>query len=154
MLVRMLSRPRASESLISVVRWLNAPSAIPGVNHLHLIALGAAAAWVCGTLALRGRIANMLTRYPERFGALFCTMPVIDMRRYAKLFIGPAITDEYGDPDKPEDWRFLAGISAYHVAAPGHSISLSRVGSIFPVLPVAGNELILWRCSSRGHHGR
>jgi prolyl oligopeptidase len=64
-------------------------------------------------------IANMLTRYPERFGALFCTMPVIDMRRYAKLLIGPAITDEYGDPDNPEDWKFLAGISAYHVASPG-----------------------------------
>jgi prolyl oligopeptidase len=64
-------------------------------------------------------IANMLTRYPERFGALFCTMPVIDMRRYHKHTIGPAITDEYGDPDKPEDWAFLAGISAYHVAAPG-----------------------------------
>ncbi|HEY2530149.1 MAG TPA: prolyl oligopeptidase family serine peptidase [Xanthobacteraceae bacterium] len=64
-------------------------------------------------------IANMLTRYPERFGALFCTMPVIDMRRYHKLLIGPAITDEFGDPDKPEDWAFLAGISAYHVAAPG-----------------------------------
>jgi prolyl oligopeptidase len=26
--------------------------------------------------------------------------------------------DEYGDPDKPEDWEFLAGLSAYHVAAP------------------------------------
>src|SRR5690349_24069380 len=23
-------------------------------------------------------IANMLTRYPERFGALFCTVPIID----------------------------------------------------------------------------
>ena len=66
-------------------------------------------------------IANMLTRYPERFGALFCTVPVIDMRRYHKLLIGPAITDEYGDPDKPEDWKFLAGISAYHVAAPGQA---------------------------------
>jgi prolyl oligopeptidase len=63
----------------------------------------------------------MLTRYPKRFGALFCTMPVIDMRRYHKLLIGPAITDEYGDPDKPEDWEFLAGISAYHVAAPGQT---------------------------------
>jgi prolyl oligopeptidase len=63
-------------------------------------------------------IANMLTRYPERFGALLCTMPVIDMRRYAKLLIGPALLDEYGDPDKPEDWRFLASISAYHAAVP------------------------------------
>jgi prolyl oligopeptidase len=66
-------------------------------------------------------VANMLTRYPERFGALFCTVPVIDMRRYHKLLIGPAITDEYGDPDNPEDWKFLAEISAYHVAAPGRT---------------------------------
>jgi prolyl oligopeptidase len=66
-------------------------------------------------------VANMLTRYPDRFGALFCTVPVIDMRRYHKLLIGPAITDEYGDPDNPEDWKFLAEISAYHVAAPGRT---------------------------------
>ena len=64
-------------------------------------------------------IANMLTRYPERFGALFCTIPVIDMRRYTKLTAGAGGIDEYGDPDKPEDWAFLAGLSAYHVAAPG-----------------------------------
>ena len=64
-------------------------------------------------------IANMLTRYPDRFGALLCTVPVIDMRRYAKLLIGAACIDEYGDPDKPEDWQFLAPMSAYHVASPG-----------------------------------
>ena len=29
-------------------------------------------------------ITNMLTRYPERFGALFCTIPLIDMRRYTQ----------------------------------------------------------------------
>ena len=33
-------------------------------------------------------ITNMLTRYPERFGALFCTIPLIDMRRYSKLLAG------------------------------------------------------------------
>jgi prolyl oligopeptidase len=64
-------------------------------------------------------IANMLTRYPERFGALFCTVPLIDMRRYTKLLVGAWGIDEYGDPDKPEDWKFLSGLSAYHVAAPG-----------------------------------
>jgi len=35
-------------------------------------------------------ISNMLTRYPERFGALFCTIPLIDMRRYTKLLAGRA----------------------------------------------------------------
>ncbi|EHK54585.1 prolyl oligopeptidase family serine peptidase [Allomesorhizobium alhagi] len=63
-------------------------------------------------------IANMLIRYPERFGALFCTLPLIDMRRYTKLF-GAGGIDEYGDPDKPEDWTFLKEMSAYHAAAPG-----------------------------------
>ena len=64
-------------------------------------------------------ISNMLTRYPDRFGALFCTIPLIDMRRYAMLLAGASWIDEYGDPDKPEDWAFLKNISAYHTAAPG-----------------------------------
>jgi len=66
-------------------------------------------------------IANMLTRYPERFGALFCTIPLIDMRRYSKLLAGASWTAEYGDPDKPEDWAFLQHISAYHMAEPGRA---------------------------------
>ena len=64
-------------------------------------------------------IANMLTRYPKRFGALFCTIPLIDMRRYSKLLAGASWIAEYGDPDVPADWAFLGPISAYHTAAPG-----------------------------------
>ena len=59
-------------------------------------------------------IANMLTRYPERFGALFCTVPLIDMRRYSKLLAGASWIAEYGDPDAPEDWAFMRAFSAYH----------------------------------------
>jgi prolyl oligopeptidase len=64
-------------------------------------------------------IANMLTRYPERFGALFCTIPLIDMRRYSRLLAGASWIAEYGDPDKPADWAFLQELSAYHTAKPG-----------------------------------
>jgi prolyl oligopeptidase len=64
-------------------------------------------------------IANMLTRYPERFGALLCAVPVIDLRCSKKLLVGNVGIDEYGDPDKPEDWEFMSAMSAYHVAAPG-----------------------------------
>jgi prolyl oligopeptidase len=64
-------------------------------------------------------ITNMLTRYPERFGALFCTIPLIDMRRYSKLHAGASWIAEYGDPDDPADWAFLGHISAYHNAVPG-----------------------------------
>ena len=48
-------------------------------------------------------IANMLTRYPEQFGALFCTIPLIDMRRYARLLAGASWMAEYGDPTT-DDW--------------------------------------------------
>ena len=61
----------------------------------------------------------MLTRYPERFGALFCTIPLIDMRRYTKLLAGASWIAEYGDPDKPEEWAWLQTYSAYHAAVPG-----------------------------------
>jgi prolyl oligopeptidase len=66
-------------------------------------------------------IANMLTRYPERFGALLCTIPLIDMRRYHRLLAGASWVAEYGDPDMAEDWAFLQHISAYHVAEAGRS---------------------------------
>ena len=59
-------------------------------------------------------ITNMLVRYPERFGALFCTIPLVDMRRYTKLLAGASWMAEYGDPDKPEEWDWLKTYSAYH----------------------------------------
>jgi prolyl oligopeptidase len=66
-------------------------------------------------------ITNMLVRYPERFGALFCTIPLIDMRRYTKLLAGASWIAEYGDPDKPAEWEWLKTYSAYHTARPGQA---------------------------------
>ncbi len=64
-------------------------------------------------------ICNMLTRYPHLFGALFCTIPLIDMRRYSQLLAGASWIAEYGDPDVAEDWKHLQHTSAYHTAKPG-----------------------------------
>lgn len=66
-------------------------------------------------------ITNMLVRYPERFGALFCTIPLIDMRRYTKLLAGASWIAEYGDPDKAEEWEWLKTYSAYHNVRAGQS---------------------------------
>ncbi|OPZ01002.1 peptidase S9 [Bradyrhizobium sacchari] len=66
-------------------------------------------------------ITNMLVRYPERFGALFCTIPLIDMRRYTKLLAGASWIAEYGDPDKPEEWEWLKTYSAYHNVKAGEA---------------------------------
>jgi prolyl oligopeptidase len=63
-------------------------------------------------------VGNMLTRYPELFGAIDCAVPLLDMRRYTKLTAGASWISEYGDPDNPEDWAFLREISAYHQVEP------------------------------------
>lgn len=64
-------------------------------------------------------VGNMLTRYPDLFGAIVCAVPLLDMLRYTKLTAGPSWMAEYGDPDNPEDWAFLREFSAYQAVAPG-----------------------------------
>jgi prolyl oligopeptidase len=60
-------------------------------------------------------VGNMLTRFPELFGAVWCTVPLLDMARYTKLLAGASWIEEYGDPDKPEDWAFIREFSAYQL---------------------------------------
>ena len=55
----------------------------------------------------------MLTERPELWGAIHCGSPLLDMRRYNKLLAGASWMDEYGDPDKPEDWAYIQKYSPY-----------------------------------------
>ena len=55
----------------------------------------------------------MLTQYPERFGALVCDVPLLDMKRYHLLLAGASWVAEYGDPDNPDDWEFISEYSPY-----------------------------------------
>ena len=59
-------------------------------------------------------VGNMLTHYPELFGAIVCQVPLLDMMRYTKLSAGTSWIAEYGDPDVPEDWAFIQTFSPYH----------------------------------------
>jgi prolyl oligopeptidase len=55
----------------------------------------------------------MLTQYPEKFGALVCDVPLLDMKRYHLLLAGASWVAEYGDPDNPDDWEFISEYSPY-----------------------------------------
>ena len=55
----------------------------------------------------------MLTRYPELFGAVVASVPLLDMRRYTELLAGRSWVAEYGDPDVEADWAFLREYSPY-----------------------------------------
>jgi prolyl oligopeptidase len=56
----------------------------------------------------------MFTQRPDLFGAVVCQVPLLDMRRYNKLLAGASWMDEFGDPDKPEEWAHIRKFSPYH----------------------------------------
>lgn len=50
---------------------------------------------------------------PELYGAVVCAVPLLDMQRYHKLLAGASWMAEYGDPDNPDDWKFMRNYSPY-----------------------------------------
>ena len=57
---------------------------------------------------------NMLTQYPEKFGAIVVQVPLLDMKRYNHLLAGASLMAEYGNPDT-SDWDFIQTFSPYHL---------------------------------------
>jgi prolyl oligopeptidase len=57
---------------------------------------------------------NMLTQYPELFGAIVIQVPLLDMYRYSQLLAGNSWMAEYGDP-QTKDWEFIRSFSPYHL---------------------------------------
>ena len=97
------NRPRAYEDLAAVAR--------------DLVARGVTTP---SRLAVQGgsngglMVGNMVTMYPELFGAAVCQVPLLDMKRYHKLLAGASWMGEYGDPDDPDQWEFIQTYSPYH----------------------------------------
>jgi prolyl oligopeptidase len=44
---------------------------------------------------------------------LVCQVPLLDMKRFHLLLAGASWVAEYGDPDNPQDWEFIAKYSPY-----------------------------------------
>jgi len=64
--------------------------------------------------------ATLLQR-PELFNAVVCKVPLLDMRRYHRLLAGASWMAEYGDPDRPEQWAWIARYSPYQNVRAGRS---------------------------------
>ncbi|MFJ3959027.1 prolyl oligopeptidase family protein [Arthrobacter sp. NPDC090010] len=74
-------------------------------------------------------VGNMLTQFPELFGAVSCGVPLLDMRRYTQLSAGASWIAEYGDPDDPEQWEFIKTFSPYHLLKDGVDYPYSFIWS-------------------------
>jgi prolyl oligopeptidase len=67
-------------------------------------------------------VSTVSVQRPELFGAVVSRVPLTDMRRYPKLLAGASWIEEYGNPDKPEDWAVLEKYSPYQNLKPGKSL--------------------------------
>jgi prolyl oligopeptidase len=59
-------------------------------------------------------VGAVITQRPDLFRAAICQVPLLDMVRFHKFLIARYWIAEYGDPDKPEDFRRLLRYSPYH----------------------------------------
>ena len=73
-----------------------------------------------GRLAIRGGsnggllVGAAITQRPDLCRAAVCAVPLLDMIRFHKFLLGALWVPEYGDPDRPEDFRWLYAYSPYH----------------------------------------
>ena len=58
-------------------------------------------------------VGAVMVQRPELFGAVLCSVPLLDMRRYHKLLAGNSWMAEYGDPDKADEWAWISKYSPY-----------------------------------------
>lgn len=71
-------------------------------------------------LAIRGRsnggllVGAVMVQRPELYGAILCTVPLLDMLRYSQLLAGASWMSEYGDPKVPRYRRALQAYSPFH----------------------------------------
>jgi prolyl oligopeptidase len=63
-------------------------------------------------------VGGAFTMRPDLFKAVVCQVPLLDMKRFNKLLAGASWMAEYGNPDVPEDWKFIQTWSPYQLVKP------------------------------------
>ena len=58
-------------------------------------------------------VGAVMVQRPDLFGAVVCSVPLLDMRRYHTLLAGNSWMAEYGNPDIPEEWAWISKYSPY-----------------------------------------
>ena len=58
-------------------------------------------------------VGAVMVQRPELFGAVLCSVPLLDMQRYHLLLAGNSWMAEYGNPDKADEWAWISKYSPY-----------------------------------------
>jgi prolyl oligopeptidase len=60
-----------------------------------------------------------LTQHPEKYAAVVCQAPLLDMVRYERFGMGPSWRNEYGSVVEPAGFAALLSYSPYHAVREG-----------------------------------
>lgn len=104
---------------------------------------------------------------PELFNAVVSQVPLADMKRYHRMLAGASWMDEYGDPDRPEEWAYISRYSPYHLLdksktyPPVLFTSSTRDDRVHPAharkmvarMKEQGHEVLYWENMDGGHGG-
>ncbi len=112
-------------------------------------------------------VGAVLAQRPELFNAVVCQVPLLDMRRYHRLLAGASWMGEYGDPDDPAQWAYLARYSPYHNVRAGRRYprvlltTSTRDDRVHPgharkmaaLMQDQGHDVLYWENMEGGHAG-
>ena len=104
---------------------------------------------------------------PELFNAVVSQVPLADMKRYHRMLAGASWIDEYGDPDRPEEWDYISRYSPYHLLDKNRSYppvfftSSTRDDRVHPAharkmvarMKEQGHQVLYWENTDGGHGG-
>lgn len=104
---------------------------------------------------------------PELFNAVVSQVPLADMKRYHRMLAGASWIDEYGDPDRPEEWDYISRYSPYHLLdktrkyPPVFFTSSTRDDRVHPAharkmvarMKEQGHQVLYWENMDGGHGG-
>ena len=104
---------------------------------------------------------------PELFNAVVSQVPLADMKRYHRMLAGASWIDEYGDPDRPEEWDYISRYSPYHLLdknrayPPVFFTSSTRDDRVHPAharkmvarMKEQGHQVLYWENTDGGHGG-
>lgn len=108
-----------------------------------------------------------LTQRPDLFKAAVCQVPLLDMRRYNKLLAGASWMDEYGDPDKADEWDYIRKYSPYHNVVAGKKyprvlfatstrddrVHPAHARKMFTKMKAEGHDVLYYENIEGGHGG-
>ncbi|MCK4343427.1 MAG: S9 family peptidase, partial [Phycisphaerae bacterium] len=114
-------------------------------------------------------IGAAVTQRPDLFQAAISQVPLMDMLRFNLWGMGAQWVHEYGDPDKPDEFKWLLAYSPYHNVKPGvdypatlivtaeadNRVDTAHAFKMTAAMQAAtaGTRPILLRCERKAGHG-